>query len=306
MKDWFNNLESKSKLFIIIGLYVATAILSLLTQYSDIFAFIAVPCLAFAIIFTVFYSKSKKEKANQETSYQDIPTQTTTSSTSVNQIVEPEKKIEIGGDFPKIYQNHLCRWQYKENICFVQNLDKLKLGDSDIELIPEPDNQYDSNAVALYKGSYKLGYVHKGNLQKMILDYLNDKNYEITVAVYLLDPETNRLGVKIGFYRNLETWKLDSITAPLIKITKKKDVLGSSRYENLSFCSADDLVELYAQDDDGGYTVENKYGEEIGELSARAMQEITEYCCDIQYAKITSIESDDEDKYDVKITVFYN
>lgn len=303
MKNWFNNLKDKYKLLLVIGLYVGSVLFVSVELLCVVFLF-------FAILFTVFYVQYKKNIKKNETT-PEIKKQDTTTvfnelSNADNQTVEPEEKTEIGGDFPKIYQNYLCRWQYRTNICFEENLDKLKLGDSDIDLVPEPDNQYDPNAVALYKGEYKLGYLYKGRIQEMVLSYLNKKDYEITVAVCMLDPENDKhkLAVKIGFYRNLETWKLESFTVPLVKITKKKDVLGSSRYENLSFCNVDDLCEV-SGNDDGGYTVTNKYGEEIGDLPATTAKKIDDNCYEIMYAKIADIEESENNSYKVMISIFY-
>ena len=303
MKNWFNRLNNEYKLFLIIGLYVATVLFALLSQYSAFFSFFCVACLVFAIIFTVFYSKYKKSNTSQKTHHK-FTAPASVPSNSGNPIEQQKKLIEVNHRFPKIDGGFYLRWQYRENIPYVQNLDKIKLGDSDMELVPEPDNQYDKNAVALYKGEYKLGYFYKGQTQEMILSYIDRNDYRIETVVCLLDDENNKLAVQIAFYRNLDAVQLEILTVPLVKITKKKDVLGSSRYENLSFCNVDDLCEV-SENDDGGYTVTNKYGEEIGDLPATTAKKIDNNCCEIMYAKIVDIEESENNTYKVMISIFY-
>ena len=184
----------------------------------------------------------------------------------------------------------------------MQNLDKLELNDSDIDLVPEPDNQSDPNAIALYKGEYRLGYFYKGQTQEMVLSYLNHENWEIATAVCLLDLDNNKLAVKIGFYRKLDSMKLETLTTSLTKITKKVDILGSSRYENVSWCNVDDLVEL-SENDDGGYTVLDEIGNELGELGVNISEKLEDF--KIMYAKIANIEETENGSYKVKICIFY-
>lgn len=245
-----------------------------------------------------FCSKFKKSSADQENKNQNIPAPSNTNKQST----QPVKKIEADVYFPKIDGGYLRRWEYKENIALSQNLDKLQLNDCDITLVPEPDNQYDANAVALYKGGYKLGYLYKGKTQEMVLSYLNHKNYRIKTVVYLLDNDNNKLAVKIGFYRSLDSLRLDELTVPLTKITKKAEDCGNSRYENVSMAYIGDYVEI-TENDDGGYTVCDEYGNELGELSASATNKIESL--DIIYAKIASIEETDNDSFRVKISIFY-
>lgn len=181
MKNWFNNLEDKHKLFLIIGLYVGTFFFALVRQYADFFSLLCVACLIFAIIFTVFNVKYKKSNTSQETHTENITA-------------------------PKSYY---LRWERRAKIPYAKNLDKIKWNDTDIQLVPEPDNQYDPNAVALYKGEYKLGYLHKGDTQEMVLKYLKRKDYLIKTSVSWLNHKnsTYKLAVKIAFYHKSDSIK---------------------------------------------------------------------------------------------------
>lgn len=301
MKDWFNNLEDKYKILLHIVLCSLSLIIpNAIGDNANAFIYmIWLAILAVEAIFIYWHIQYKKSNTNQET-----PTSNITETKSVSNIppAQPVKKIEIDGDFPKIHRDYLRLYQYKENICLAQNLDKLELNDSDLDLVPEPDNQYDENAVALYKGEYKLGYFYKGQTQEMILSYLGHKDFEITTAVCLLDPENNRLAVKIAFYRKLDSLRLDTLTTSLTKITKKTDVLGSSRHENVSWRSVGDLVELTKNDDDG-YTVCDELGNELGELPVSIIEKLEDF--KIMYAKIANIEETESGNYKVKISIFY-
>lgn len=299
MKNWFNKLENNHKLFLIVGLYVATFLFAKITQYADFCSLLCIGCLIFAIIFTVYYSQYKKSNTNQ-VSQQNITTHESTSSNTYTQTAQPVKKIESNVTFPKIEDGYYLRWQYKENVALSQNLDKVQLNDCDIELVPEPDNQYDANAVALYKGEHKLGYLYKGKTQEMVLYYLDDINYRIKTAVCLLDTENNKLAIKVAFYHKLDAIQLDTLTFSLTKISKKAE-FGSSRYENLSFMNVGDYVEIF-DNYDGGYTVCDECGNELGELNAKKIEDIFDY---IIYARIADIELTENDAYKVKISIFY-
>lgn len=300
MKNWFNDLENNRKLLLIIGLYVATFLFAEISQYAEFFSLLCVGCLIFAIIFTVFYVKYKKSNTSQKSNYQNNSDIKIISNITDNQTAQPVKNIESDVTFLKIEDGYYLRWQYKENIAIAQNLDKVQLKDCDIDLVPEPDNQYDSNAVALYKGEHKLGYLYKGQTQEMVLSYLDHKNYRIKTVVCLLDQENNKLAVRIAFYRDIDSVQLDTLTFSLTKISKKADFV-SSRYENVSTMNVGDYVEIF-DNYNGSYTVCDECGNELGELNAKKIEDIFD---DIIYAKIADIELTENDAYKVKISIFY-
>ena len=290
MRNWFNNLDDKYKLLLVGGLYVGTLLFASVEL-------LCVACLIFAIVFTVFYVQYKKPNTDQET-----PAPTNISNNPYHKPAQGIKKIEADVVFPKIDGGYFLRWHYRESIALPQNLDKIRLNDCDIKLVPEPDNQYDQNAVALYKGEYKLGYLYKGRTQEMVGSYIDRKDYQIKTVVCLLDPENSKLAVRIAFYRDLDAVQLETLTAPLTRITKKSEDWGSSRYENVSMLYVGDCVDI-VENDDGGYTVYDEYGNELGELSASTSEKIEAF--DIIYAKIANIELTESDTYKVKVSIFY-
>lgn len=304
MRDWFDKLENKHKLLIIGGLYVATFLFAVISQYAEFFSFFCVGCLIFAIIFTVYYAKNKKSNKDQVSTHQNVTTPQSVSSDISKPAEHPieKPKISVDVDFPKLDNDFVLRWHYKKDIALAQNLDKVELNDSDIDLVPEPDNQYDPNAVALYKGEFKLGYLYKGQTQEMVLSYFNRDDYLIKTVISLLDRENNKLAVRIAFYRKLDAFQLDTLTVPLTRITKRAEDWGTSRYDNVALAYVDDCVEI-TENDDGRYTVCDEYGNELGELSSSEKME--EVFGGIIYAKIADIQLTDNDAYKVKISIFY-
>lgn len=58
--------------------------------------------------------------------------------------------------------------------------------DWEVELKPEPTNEYDPNAVAVYSGRIKIGYLYKGTLQKKVLESIAE-GYEVDSAIRRVD-----------------------------------------------------------------------------------------------------------------------
>lgn len=311
MKDWFDKLKDKHKILLIIVSFLSVYLFVGLSQLTEFFLLFCVASLFFTCIFTVYFVMYKISSRKKKTSYyQNLTTPQSVSSDTSPQTEQPVKKPEINTTvrFDIIDDDYVLRWHYKENIALVQNLDKVEFKgsrtDDDIRLVPEPDNQYDENAVALYKGEYKLGYFYKGRTQNMILSYLNCEDYLIKTVVCFLDRENNKLAVRIAFYRKLDAFQLSTLTVPLTKITQKAEAFESSRYDNVSEMDIDDCVEITGNDY-GRYTICNEYGYELGELSASTSEKVEEIFSDIIYAKIADIQLMNNDTYKVMISIFY-
>ena len=63
----------------------------------------------------------------------------------------------------------------------------IKSGDT-VGLIPEPDNEYDSNAIAVYLDEQKIGYI-KASEAVSLAEHLNNEN--ITVHSYIHSIDIN-------------------------------------------------------------------------------------------------------------------
>lgn len=72
----------------------------------------------------------------------------------------------------------------------------LQPGDA-LKFIPEPNNQYDAGAVAIYHGADKVGYMYRGRLQDMCRDFTErgDK-----VAGIVVSDDFGKMIYKIAFY----------------------------------------------------------------------------------------------------------
>ena len=69
-------------------------------------------------------------------------------------------------------------------------LGRLEIGE-ELDIVPEPDNPYDSNAIALYcyhdDREYKLGFVPKG-LNKTIIEWINDFESVPRCSIASIEP----------------------------------------------------------------------------------------------------------------------
>lgn len=89
------------------------------------------------------------------------------------------------------------------NVCTNKNdnLDYSKLYLTGVViLVQEPENQYDSKAVAVIQCGKKLGYIYRGCLQDMINDFM-DRGEPIEAWLTKIDMENKKLQIKLAFYR---------------------------------------------------------------------------------------------------------
>lgn len=89
------------------------------------------------------------------------------------------------------------------NVCTNKN-DKLDYGrlflTGVVMLEQEPENPYDSRAVAVTQCGQKLGYIYRGNMQDMINDFM-DREEPVNAWLTKIDSENNKLQIKAAFYR---------------------------------------------------------------------------------------------------------
>lgn len=69
---------------------------------------------------------------------------------------------------------------------------------SRLKFVPEPDNQYDSAAVAIYKGPDKVGYMYRGRLQDMTHDFIERGD---SVAGIVVSDDFGKCIYNIAFYK---------------------------------------------------------------------------------------------------------
>lgn len=193
------------------------------------------------------------------------------------------------------------KYTKEDNICFYGSSFESVIDDcgSQITFRQEKENQYDSQAVALYIDERKIGYVYKGHMQDMLNDWFRRKEY-IYGYISQIMPEVRKARLHVGFYRSIEL--LSSKDFPLIH-TSKKDWMGQKRSENSSLVQLHDSLTIELDTYSDAYIVYNDYGYEIGELGSSFLKWIEDDYDDTYYGFISSVDETDFDNPKFKITV---
>lgn len=147
-----------------------------------------------------------------------------------------------------------------------------------VKFEPEPDNQYDSNAVKVICEDIFIGYVPKNTIQSMVLKYSKSDDFYLHSFVSEVDEDLKTIKIAIGFYKDAsdnELDKLPHLSASLTK-TSKKDTFDIPRYENLTTLSVGDNVELEYQYDAETYLVSDCISE-LGEINTNKSKTLYEY-----------------------------
>jgi len=109
-----------------------------------------------------------------------------------------------------------------------------------VELIQEPTNKHDKNAVMIMANGVKFGYVYKGKLQDMVNDFINS-DYPIFSCVTTINPTDNIIKIFLGFYRGKHDAYQNLINSG--KPFKKFKLTSNSNGEmqsNISYCNIGD------------------------------------------------------------------
>lgn len=207
--------------------------------------------------------------------------------------------------FDDICNNSILSYNYEESLCIIDksfNVASLKCGE-DIKFMQEPDNEYDSKAVAVYFGELKIGYVFKGMIQDMINDWIKRADY-FRGYINKIFIEENKATYKIGFYKPLS--KCESKIVSLTKTAKKLDEYYS-RSDNLTRCQDGEYVTLEYNYGTETYVVFNDCYEEIGEISKSNSETIYEKERNgINFtATIGEVHYDDNYKPKSNITIYF-
>lgn len=164
-------------------------------------------------------------------------------------------------------------------------------------LSPEPANEYDPDAVAVYRDGRKIGYLYKGKLRDMWRNYADrpDRMCRAVSQPWLAGKPL--LG--LFFYKAPAPWT-PGPDAREFKLTRSR---SAAAQDALSLCSVGDEVEI---DSDMGDDYEYTYyalsvGDRIGAFPASARQYIEDH--DVVIAHISEIEEDDAGKYVVYVTL---
>lgn len=223
--------------------------------------------------------------------------------TKVAEEKEITNKNSVYYDFDPIIDNSVLCYEYDDNICLCENTFNIaseNLG-KQLTLLQEPENEYDKKAVAVYLGDNKLGYIYKGNIQKMANDWLN-RNDAYSIYISKTDADENKVSFRIGFYKPLD--KFESKTFSLTKTSKKINDY-ETRKDNLQLVDEGDLVYVEYNDETETYTVytDEYCCSEIGELPASASAFIDDNYCKKVIGIVTEYDKF-EDKPKVKVTIY--
>ena len=175
-----------------------------------------------------------------------------------------------------------------------QDIDYSSLKPDRLNIVPEPENQYDEKALRLEFGSHVLGYVPKGSRQDMINDYIASDDRYVMAWLVGADEEEKHLTMSLGFYTRQMAEAKFSATCKLAK-TGKKDEGGTSRKENLELC--DDGEEVFVVSEmnfdtfETSYIVNGSCGE-IGEIPASVVKKIEDQGLDPESAVVVVMDNE--------------
>lgn len=307
MKKWFENLKNKSIVHIIMGiiliivLYATPSEGTLGTICSFIFFILFIMEIVF-IAWHVNYNKSKRntnqidKNINTNEQYPSINNDT---ANKIETIAFCPETLELDD---KIY--HL-EYHYKETLCFVENMDEIKLN-YPVKFRLNEKNEFDENTVEVIINDKVIGLMYNDDCRDIIIKCLKHNKFYIDAYVVRKDKKNEDIKILVGFYEIPN--ENNSLVAQLIK-TSKKDILSDrKRLEMLEYVSKGEEVTLSEDSDVEGLLVQDDCGNELGELSESIANKILENTNkDLEDIKayIEAIECDDNGKNRVKIRIFY-
>ena len=223
------------------------------------------------------------------------PSETTHSASG--QLFIPEKDRQNYHFLPNVIDDMALKYSYEAHLVMLPDVcgvaDLIGKTGKSLDIVLEPENEYDPRAVALYLEEKKIGYVHKGRLQDMIHDWI-ERGDEIRCCLKRLTAEDAYF--LIGFYKDFDYFK--GRTFKLVGVTKK-DGEGISRASNAEVLSPGDSVWVFVDDDK--YIVTDG-PLDFGELPKAAI-EYAEGASRI-VGKVEECDFDDNGKPEIYVTIY--
>ena len=310
--------------------------------------FIVFTCLIIIIAFMVAYNKDEKKTKSQEkpptienppqqpvleenTDFNvpntEIPNTVTTQKNNENVNPSPTSNTD-GYELKYSYDDVLIAGTKYYNIP-----KDINIGTS-LDLIPEPENKYDSNAIAVFANGEKIGHVPKNRLQDMIHDFIKRGDI-LTARISSINEDSIKMAVDfygkpMGFSVNVNVdfdgekivYSVKSDRNNNIKdnddteeehniktnIAKRKSfrLTGNTNEEmqdNIALCDEDESVTIEYDYDKEKY-IASASGE-IGYFPKNANDFLEPLVSDLSYnAFIEKIdENEDNGKYSVHVVV---
>lgn len=250
-----------------------------------------------ALVFGILFQVWEKKKHNQE----------------MDEIRQKTNKVEYKIDYkdylPAFIDDYYLKWSYTQKLAFPSNFDTIKEGLSEgLNLDHEADNIHDADAVAVFSGEVKLGYLYKGNVKDMVHKYFfNREDFTPAMIVTEVNEETQTIRVLIAFYK-----QIDIENNPNVKILKSRI---SNNYDpdnrDDRYYALDDIEigEKLSIEDDGYYgcLVYTEQGDELGRIGKKAAEEVEDFLADELgqvIGKVTNIKELEDDKRKVDINIY--
>ncbi len=197
-------------------------------------------------------------------------------------------------DFPYLSWCHgdeYAAYVYEKEICCIDNkVPKLaNCGGKELTFVQEPENEYDSSAVAIYLDEQKLGYVYRGKTQDMINDWKRKDWYFIGIVNKY---SSVKITYKIAFYK------------PLEKMLKRK-YKTTSLNEFLPYYNKDDDLDFECDYEKERYIILDDAGEKIGTNYA-LYKYADENDLSVMCMKVLNISDDDNGNCTLEYNVYFS
>ncbi len=128
----------------------------------------------------------------------------------------------------------------------------------------EPDNEYDENAVAvLTYQRVKLGYLFKGKLQQMVLDFMKNDDDDVIAKIASYNPQNSEIIIALAFYKKIRN---DEI------VEKFRVSVSENKYYENYFSTEGYEVDVSYDVDKGKYMIE-----EFAKLPERFEDYVNDY-----------------------------
>nr|DAW56625.1 MAG TPA: TM2 domain [Bacteriophage sp.] len=218
-----------------------------------------------------------------------------------NAIPDGEKDYNLLEDFKDGFV--LC-YEYERDLCLIDGAIEHISGEggSFITFKQEPENPHDANAVAIYLGNIKLGYIYRrGNVQGMVNDYIN-RGWPVIGYINKYSITENHATYKIGFYKPADA--LVSKKFSIVKITKTSNNGLMSRAESLLTCTEGDVIDAEWDSMQESYVLYDQFAYEIGELPKSAETFLSDFDYNRFVCVLDECEETSDGKVKAKVTLY--
>lgn len=260
------------------ALLIILAILSLFLCWlasKGLFFFI----IAITILVVIFNIKLKRERKKQieeakNKQQQDAILQKQQQLNGIAKRTEQAKKTtyvqKVSGTVKlheplDVINGQKLKYFYKDvKIYAEKNLSvECKIND-ELILKHEPDNEYDENAVAVLTSQrVKLGYLFKGKLQQMVLDFMKNDDDDVIAKIASYNPQNSEIIIALAFYKKIRN---DEI------VEKFRVSVSENKYYENYFSTEGYEVDVSYDVDKGKYMIE-----EFAKLPERFEDYVNDY-----------------------------